>query len=219
MKHRVLDFLVCPECHGNFSIDVFAKQRQNHTVDRKTYCKHQCSFCNKKPSGVECSECFRTEILEGLLTCIKCGRQYPVIGGIPRTLPDSLMKDVVQKNPDFFKKYADKISRIGSFGKPLPEEEFKRKTASSFGFQWNVFSKMIDEFRNNFLKYIEPIKPEFFRGKLVLDAGCGFGRHTYYAAEFGAEAVGFDLSDAVEAAYRNTRNFPHAHNDIVNQVG
>ena len=40
---------------------------------------------------------------------------------------------------------------------------------------------------------------DFFRGKRVLDAGCGTGRHAYFAAPYGAsEVVALDLSDAVE---------------------
>ena len=63
----------------------------------------------------------------------------------------------------------------------------------------------------NFLNYIYPVKPQFFEGKIGLDAGCGFGRHLFYAAEFGAEMIGVDLSEAVEAAYRNTKHLPNVH--------
>src|SRR5205823_4857105 len=55
------------------------------------------------------------------------------------------------------------------------------------------------------------LNPEFFPGKLGLDAGCGFGRHLHYAARYGAEMVGLDLSEAVLAAYRNNRDNRRAH--------
>jgi len=45
----------------------------------------------------------------------------------------------------------------------------------------------------------------------VLDAGCGFGRHAYYASKMGAEVVAIDLSEAVEAAHRNTRSIGNVH--------
>jgi SAM-dependent methyltransferase len=70
---------------------------------------------------------------------------------------------------------------------------------------------MFGEYERGFLDYISPLKPAFFRGKVVLDAGCGFGRFTSYAARYGAEVVGFDLSDAVEAAYRNCRGMKKVH--------
>ena len=33
------------------------------------------------------------------------------------------------------------------------------------------------------------MQPDFFRNKVVLDAGCGIGRHAYLASEFGAKDV------------------------------
>ena len=38
-----------------------------------------------------------------------------------------------------------------------------------------------------------------FKGKIGLDLGCGFGRHVYNSAQFGAEMVGVDLSEAIES--------------------
>jgi len=63
----------------------------------------------------------------------------------------------------------------------------------------------------NFQDYVYPLTPEFFAGKLGLDAGCGFGRHLHYATRYGAEVVGLDLSEAVLAAYRNNRESSRAH--------
>jgi SAM-dependent methyltransferase/uncharacterized protein YbaR (Trm112 family) len=211
MKHRALDFLACPACRSGLSLEAFSSESREHIVNKKIFCRHHCSFYRKSPKNVDCSTCFKTEVLEGLLTCKKCGRQYPIIRGIPRILPDAFMKDLARKNSAFFQKYSGMMAGFQTLDAKSSEEDFKRRTARSFGFQWTAFPGIIGEFRDNFLKYIEPIKPGFFTGKLVLDAGCGFGRHTYYAAEFGAEVVGFDLSDAVEAAYSNTSHFPHAH--------
>jgi SAM-dependent methyltransferase len=52
---------------------------------------------------------------------------------------------------------------------------------------------------------------ESLRGKLVLDVGCGFGRHMYVAAEQGAEVVGIDLSGGVDRAHAATRAQPGCH--------
>jgi len=60
------------------------------------------------------------------------------------------------------------------------------------------------DFKGNFLNYISPVTPEFFKGKLGLDAGCGFGRHIYSAVMFGARMVGMDFSDAIESSRKNT---------------
>lgn len=85
------------------------------------------------------------------------------------------------------------------------------QTQRSFGFQWTRFSKMHGAFEQSFLNYVEPLRPEMFRGRLALDAGCGFGRHLYYAASYGAEAIGVDVSEAVNAAFRTTAHLPTAH--------
>jgi SAM-dependent methyltransferase len=78
------------------------------------------------------------------------------------------------------------------------------KTARAFGWQWQHFSEMHDEYEAQFLDWLHPIAPEFFRDKHVLDAGCGTGRHAYFAARYGSRSVfALDLSSAVETARRN----------------
>ena len=76
----------------------------------------------------------------------------------------------------------------------------RSRTRKSFGYQWTEFGEMTAEFREDFLNYIHPVPPEFFPGKRGLDAGCGFGRHLYYARQFGANMVGLDFSRAIERA-------------------
>ena len=54
--------------------------------------------------------------------------------------------------------------------------------------------------------------PEFFKGKVVLDAGCGKGRHSSLAQQWGArEVIGLDLSDAVETAFAAARHLRNVH--------
>jgi SAM-dependent methyltransferase len=63
---------------------------------------------------------------------------------------------------------------------------------------------MHPEFEAQFLDWIHPLSPASFQGKRVLDAGCGTGRHAYFAARYGARnVVALDLSDAVDAAKDN----------------
>jgi len=90
-------------------------------------------------------------------------------------------------------------------------DELQRRTQRSFGFQWTRFATLHQVFEEDFLNYIAPLQPEFFPGRLILDAGCGFGRHLYYAATYGAEVVGVDLSAAIDRAQRNTAHLPGVH--------
>jgi uncharacterized protein YbaR (Trm112 family) len=88
----------------------------------------------------------------------------------------------------------------------------KERTAARFGWEWNHFAEMHQEHRDQFLDWIAPLQPSFFKDKVILDAGCGMGRHAYYAAEFGArDVIAMDLSQAVETAYRNIGHLPNVH--------
>jgi SAM-dependent methyltransferase len=71
---------------------------------------------------------------------------------------------------------------------------------------------MVERFREDFLVYTG-MPPEFFRGKVGLDAGCGFGRHLFYAAAMGAEMIGMDFSAAATQALHNVRGLSNA--DVV----
>jgi len=88
----------------------------------------------------------------------------------------------------------------------------EHRTARAFGYEWKHYSELGDRYRQQFLDWIHPVQPEFFRGKTVLEGGCGKGRHTLLAAEFGAaDVVAVDLSDAVDVAFQNTRGLESAH--------
>lgn len=124
---------------------------------------------------------------EYLLVCRGCHESYPVQDGIPRMLPLRLRRAL---DGERIAAGADSASI---------------STAESFGYEWNHFSEMREEWRQNFLDYMAPHGPEFFPGKRVLDAGCGSGRHSYYAALSGAEVWAVDMGSAIEVAHRNTR--------------
>lgn len=86
------------------------------------------------------------------------------------------------------------------------------RTASAFGWEWQAFSRIDDHHEQQFLDWIAPAGREAFRGRVVLEGGCGKGRHTRLASRYGAAAViGVDLSSAVDVAFENTREEPAAH--------
>ena len=86
------------------------------------------------------------------------------------------------------------------------------RVSAAFGWQWQEFVELYDQYEAQFLDWIHPVSPDFFRDKVVLDAGCGNGRHAFYAARYGSrEIVAMDFSDAVETAYANVGKLPNAH--------
>lgn len=122
------------------------------------------------------------EIMEGALRCVSCASLFPITGGIPR------------------------------FANLEQVESDKRATAAGFGWQWQHFTQTDEKYAEQFLGWIAPVTPEFFRDKVVLEGGCGKGRHTQLAARWGArEIIGIDLSVAVETAFAATRSLPNAH--------
>jgi SAM-dependent methyltransferase len=136
-------------------------------------------------------------ILEGLLSC-GCGERYPIVRSIPRVYRGAL----------------EEFGRSGGRQALPPRDTHDQavvRTRASFGYQWTAFADMTEEFEENFLNYIEPIRPGFFPGKIGLDAGCGFGRHMYYAARYGAEIIGVDYSAAIESSYLNAGHLPNTH--------
>lgn len=76
---------------------------------------------------------------------------------------------------------------------------------SAWSWQWE---KTYDDNQWLFSEWIYPNTLETFRGKTVLDCGCGGGQHLAFIAPFCKEAVGVDLN-AIESARKNTSAFPH----------
>lgn len=116
-----------------------------------------------------------------LLVCTVCSEAFPVVNGIPRLLTKANLHNPIRH-----------------------DQTLEVRTAKSFGFEWTHFSEMYPEWEGNFLDYMSPLTSDSFRGKKVLDAGCGIGRHAYYAAHYGGEVWAVDISDAVEVAAKNT---------------
>ena len=120
------------------------------------------------------------------LECQRCQQQFPIINNVPRLLLSPLREAL-----------------LGN-GAASGDYDPQVKTARSFGFEWTRFPEMYAEWSQSFLNYMQPHDADFFRGKKVLDAGCGSGRFAYYAAKYGAEVWAIDLGQAVAVAERNT---------------
>ncbi len=86
------------------------------------------------------------------------------------------------------------------------------RTAEAFGWEWKKFDDVAVHHERQFLDWMAPATPAWFTGNVVVEAGCGKGRHTRLAAGYGARAVlGVDLSDAVDVAFPSIRHLPNAH--------
>ncbi len=95
----------------------------------------------------------------------------------------------------------------------IPRFVSSESYASSFGFQWNRFDHLqVDSVMHNDLSrdrfYATTGWSSCLTGERILEAGCGTGRFTELALETGAEIFSFDLSTAIEAAWRNNHGKP-----------
>lgn len=154
------------------------------------------------------------DLEEGGLRCPACGRGYPVIAGIPRMMPDEFMGELRRDHAAFFARRAAWWDARPNAAPPAPspEAEVGRRTMRSFGYQWTRFADRPGKvWEDDFALYLEPLKAEDFRGRLVLDAGCGNGRFLKVARDLGAEVVGLDLSAAVGSASAMVKGDPGAH--------
>ena len=160
------------------------------------------------------------ETLSGLLQCRagRCAAWYPVVRGIPRMLPPELRPDLTRA---FIEQFGSELAAHGVRAGPAtaphsdPLHALKHHTIRNFGFEWLEYARFgwDDPVWN--LEYEEQVfrrkallDPELLKGKLVLDAGCGNGRYSYWASRYGARVIGVDLGDGVESAASNTRDLP-----------
>ena len=70
----------------------------------------------------------------------------------------------------------------------------------SFGFEWRYFNVRREAEDDAIFRVKTGWTPDMLKGKKVLDAGCGSGRYSAVAAQWGADVTSVDLSLAVEKA-------------------
>ena len=109
------------------------------------------------------------EIVAGRLTCDACSHHWPVVRGIPR---------FVAQGDDY---------------------------AAAFGWQWRRWRTVqIDHLNGHRFSEQRMLADsgwprDWFKGRLILDAGCGAGRFSDVMGELGARVVSIDLSGAIDA--------------------
>jgi SAM-dependent methyltransferase len=142
----------------------------------------RCPHCHTAVSLENVRNTEGEDIMEGELVCSSQGHRFSITRGIPR--------------------FAN-LSQV---------EAEKAATASRFGWSWTHFSHSNERYTEQFLAWIDPVKQDFFKDKIVLEGGCGKGRHSRLAGSWGAtDVIGVDLSSAVETAFEWTRDQPNVH--------
>lgn len=186
MRPRLLDFLVCPGCRSAFRLEPFA------------------ALGSDRAGGGE-------EVWEGRIVCTGCGRAHPVVEGVPRLLGPALLRPLAVRYPDFFGRHPEFLRD----GAPEAADPLAA-TLESFTRQRLDLRPPGPEVAHQWRAHLarnlgRAASVESLAGRLVLDVGCGFGRHAWVASEAGAEVIGVDLSGGVDVARRNNQGHPRCH--------
>jgi ubiquinone/menaquinone biosynthesis C-methylase UbiE/uncharacterized protein YbaR (Trm112 family) len=136
---------------------------------------------------------------DGLLQCEGCGERYPLIAGTARMLPPEMRSRLWVDYP----LSSDALQYEPSPSPSGHSDDVKQRTADSFAYEWQRFGALRDQWRKNFIDYMQPHPLESFSGRLLLDVGTGSGRHAFYAAEQGARVVAVDLGRSIDVARGN----------------
>lgn len=174
MRTTILTYLSCPSCKGELSFKEFSAPDK---------------------SG---------NIADGIFICQSCKNTYPLVNFVPRFLPDAFTR-----HPDFVEKYKNDIEKSGAKINSENISKLKKDTITNFGSEWETWGQFGWGDGQNYegakrhFDYKVLFTPEEIKNKLVLDGGCGNGRYSKIALDYGAEVIGVDLSDAVDVAQKN----------------
>lgn len=180
----------------------------------------QCLGCHEELKSKSFHGVENDEIYEGVLTCSNrnCSCWYPIFRGIPRLLPESLRLAITHA---FINTYEKELKELGLNIRIDASSEdnlhdLKQHTIENFGFEWVKYDRFgwddtvyNLEHEKTVFQHKSLLTEEELADKVVLDAGCGNGRYSFFAAEKGANVIAVDLGDAVESAYKNTTELPN----------
>jgi GT2 family glycosyltransferase/uncharacterized protein YbaR (Trm112 family)/SAM-dependent methyltransferase len=170
------------------------------------------------------------DVVEGIFRCVPCKRIYPLINGVPRILPNSLITAT-----QFCATYASELAELG-FNPDQNEvrhfEKLHKKTARAFGFEWNTYKVTspaedmvtlaaltgfdLGFYRKVFFgdifthipteQDVRSVDTSFLKDRTVIEMGCGMGKYVQTVARYSKLAVGLDLSHSLDRARENTRH-------------
>lgn len=182
MKKNLIPLLACPTCTSELSFTAFSET---------------------DASG---------HIADGVFICQHCKKPYPLIGHIPR-----FIEDAWSRNPTFTETYRSRVEKLGVSVPKVATSTLKDATIRNFGSEWETWSHFGWGNGQDFagakrhFDYKVLFTKQEIQQKRVLDAGCGNGRYSRVALDYGAEVISVDLSHAVDVAHNNLKHYEKAH--------
>src|SRR5688572_15016843 len=134
-----------------------------------------------------------TDLLD-FLRCSSCGSRLSPGGevdGNPTQLRCGACSRIVPVK--------DGVPRFGA----ASEDDYAKRTEASFGYEWSHYNNWRHSGETNFQDYFVGLDLKTLQGRIVLDAGCGMGRHARQIATHAGRVVAVDFSRAIDQAARN----------------
>lgn len=185
MKKKLLNYLKCPICKGEFSLTIF-KSAGEEIIEGLLACEKHFVYpvINSIP-----------RILPDVIhRHIKFKERY---------------KHELKLLPNF-KEERSEINIFDSFF--LQTQKRFEFQWLKWGNEDVIFGHTKDEDKHRVLKMLpNDVTIKNLEGKLILDAGCGHGRYSEIFGEMGAEVIAFDLGNGVEVAKRRTDPLNNVH--------
>src|SRR5262245_22370220 len=132
--------------------------------------------------------------LVDFLKCVSCGSRLTPAADSDHRLNSLVCTACARRVP-----VSDGIPRFVD----VPDDDVARRTQASFGYEWTHFNDWRQSGTTNFQDYFDGLDLTSLHGRLVLDAGCGMGRHARQVAPHAARVVAVDFSRAIDQAARN----------------
>ena len=142
---------------------------------------------------------------EGIVTT-PSGRAYPVLEGIPRMLPPELLGPFLGTvSPGFVSRWPAVEASLDATRAAEPEVLETLVAYSFHHMKLGDIEPEVEEWKASWDRFQPGAPPSSFAGQVVLEVGCGEGRHTWLVGDHAKLTVGMDLSRGVEVARRRDK--------------
>ncbi len=120
---------------------------------------------------------------------------YPIVDDVIVLLDPIQYTEPLKKR---LKITTDKINNKSS--------EFAEDIQFTFGEEWQKYSRILPEHKQEFLQYFDLIDMNRIKNKRVCDLGCGIGRWSYFLRDKCKELVLVDFSESIFIARNNLKD-------------
>lgn len=90
--------------------------------------------------------------------------------------------------------------------------DIEQGSPDRFGHSWGIFNEMLPIHEEQFVRWTTGVSKDYWKGKKILDVGCGIGRNSYWPMTYGASsALCIDVDErTLSAARKNLAKYEAA---------